>query len=524
MEYLIGAGGGIVAGIIVGVVVLNLIHKAKGDAVSAKADKVKDDAERIKRDAEKEAEHTRREAKMAAKGDVLKLKEDWEKEEQKRKKVLREDEKHLDNKLEEVKKRDASLKDRNKNLDQKFTEANQMKERIRDKEGELQKIIQQQIEELHRVAEMPVEDAKRILLEKLEGEIRSESGVLMRNVLDETKEKAEKEARKIITNAIQRYASDCTYERTTATIPITSDEMKGRIIGREGRNIRALEAATGVSILIDDTPEAIVISCFNPVRKEIARVLIERLVADGRIHPTRIEDLMKKITKEVESEIFEAGEEAVLEIGVHSVPPQIIKILGRLKFRYSYSQNVLKHSLETAFFMGMIAGELGLDVQKAKRIGLFHDLGKALDHEQEGTHAILGGTLLRKYNEDEEIINAVEAHHGEREQNSVYAVLTQACDALSASRPGARNATTELYLKRLEDLEDIALGFSGVESCFALQAGREIRVVVNPENVDEGTAQVLARDICTKIEKDMTYPGQIKVAIIRETRSVEYAK
>ena len=328
----------------------------------------------------------------------------------------------------------------------------------------------------------------------------------------------------MLTYAIQRYASDCTYERTTATIPLPNDEMKGRIIGREGRNIRAIEAATGVSILIDDTPEAVVISCFDPVRKEVARQLMEKLINDGRIHPTRVEELVRKISKELDEELYQVGEAAVLETGIQGVPPQIIKLLGRLKYRYSFSQNVLKHSLETAYFMGMIAAELGLDEKKAKRIGLFHDIGKAIDHEVEGPHAQIGADLLRKCNEAKDVVNAVAAHHGEVEPESLYDILINACDTLSASRPGARSETTELYLKRLEQLESIAHEFSGVESCFALQAGREVRVVVTPEKISEGEAQMLAKDICARIEKEMTYPGQIKVTIIRETRSVEYAK
>ena len=371
---------------------------------------------------------------------------------------------------------------------------------------------------------MDRETAKNLILEKLKGEVENECGILIRNTLDEAKQRAERESQKLMISAIQRYAGDCTYERTTATIPLPTDEMKGRIIGREGRNIRALEAATGVNILIDDTPEAVVISCFDPIRKETARRLLEKLISDGRIHPTRIEELVKKIRKEIDDELFEYGEKAVLDASVQGVPKALLPLLGRLHFRFSFSQNVLKHSIETAAFMGAIAAELGLDEQKARRIGLFHDIGKAVDHEIEGTHAAIGADILRKYNEAKDVINAVAAHHGEVEGTTVYAALTNACDALSASRPGARSETTELYLKRLEQLETIANSFSGVDSCFALQAGREIRVVVQPEKINENQAQVMARDICAKIEKEMNYPGQIKVTIIRETRSVEYAK
>ena len=399
-----------------------------------------------------------------------------------------------------------------------------MKERLSAREDDMKKAIARQIDELERITELDRESAKTLLLEKLKGEVENECGILIRNIVDEAKQKAERESQRLLVHAIQRYAGECTYERTTATIPLPSDEMKGRIIGREGRNIRALEAATGVNILIDDTPEAVVISCFDPIRKEIARRLLEKLISDGRIHPTRIEELIKKIRKEIDEEVFDAGEKAVLDCGVQGVPKQIITLLGRLQFRFSFSQNVLKHSIETAAFMGTIAAELGLDEQKARRIGLFHDIGKAVDHEIEGTHAAIGADILRKHNEAKDVINAVAAHHEEVEGTSIYAVLANACDALSASRPGARSETTELYLKRLEQLENIANEFTGVESCFALQAGREIRVVVQPEKISEAQAQVLSRDICGRIEKEMNYPGQIKVTVIRETRSVDYAK
>ena len=388
----------------------------------------------------------------------------------------------------------------------------------------MKKVIAQQVDELERISSLDRESAKQIILEKLKGEVENECGLLVRDILDEAKQRAERESQLLLVHAIQRYAGDCTYERTTATIPLPNDEMKGRIIGREGRNIRALEAATGVNILIDDTPEAVVISCFDPIRKETARRLMEKLISDGRIHPTRIEDLIKKIRKEIDEEVFDMGERAVLDCGLHGVAKPLINLLGRLQFRYSFSQNVLKHSIETAAFMGAIAAELGLDEQKARRIGLFHDIGKAVDHEMEGTHASIGADLLRKHNENKDVINAVAAHHGEVEATSIYAVLANACDALSASRPGARSETTELYLKRLEQLENIAKDFNGVDSCFALQAGREVRVVVQPEKVTEAQAQLMARDICQRVEKEMNYPGRIQVTVIRETRSVEYAK
>jgi ribonucrease Y len=511
-SYLIGAGG-IVAGVIAGTV-FQKIRKASAGQLASK----------IREDAEKEATHIQREAKVTAKAELLKMRDEFETELNERRKEQFSIEKRLNQREETLQSRANSLDGKVTDLERKDKDIETLRERLSNREKDLQQSISKQIDELERIALMDRESAKEILLDKLKNEVKNESGILVRDVLEEAKEKAEKESRRILTYAIQRYSSDCTYERTTATIPLPSDEMKGRIIGREGRNIRALEAATGVSILIDDTPEAVVISCFDPIRKEIARQLLERLINDGRIHPTRIEEMTKKIAKEIDDNVFSTGENAVLEAGIQGVPPQIIKILGRLKYRYSFSQNVLKHSLETAYFMGMIAAELGLDEQKAKRIGLFHDLGKAVDHELEGSHAKLGADILRKHGEAEDVIHAVAAHHEEIDSTSIYDILINACDTLSASRPGARSVTTELYLKRLEQLESIAHDFKGVESCFALQAGREIRVVVNPDSLSEGESQMLAKEICERIEKEMNYPGQIKIAIIRETRSVQYAK
>ena len=433
-------------------------------------------------------------------------------------------EKRLTQKEEALERKSDQIDNKLQDIERQSKELTATRERLNNREQELQKKISEQIDQLERVAQLSRDEAREILLEKLKNEVKNESGLLVRDILEEAKQKAEKESRRILTYAIQRYSSDCTYERTTATIPLPNDEMKGRIIGREGRNIRALEAATGVNILIDDTPEAVVISCFDPIRKEVARLLIERLISDGRIHPTRIEELVKKITKEVEEDAFSAGEAAVLETGIQGASPQVIRLLGRLKYRYSFSQNVLKHSLETAYFMGIIAAELGLDEQKAKRIGLFHDIGKAVDHEIEGSHAQIGADILRRHNEAKDVIQAVAAHHAEIEPVTPYDILINACDTLSASRPGARSETTELYLRRLEQLESIARDFQGVESCYALQAGREVRVVVLPEKIAEGEAQMLAKNICQRIEKEMNYPGQIKITVIRETRSVEYAK
>lgn len=504
-------------GCIIGYLVCVAVAKATGSRVAA-------ENEKLKRDAQKEADQILREARVTAKADVVKLKEAFEDEVRDRRREQLSAEKRLAQKEENITRKEDSLDAKVRNIEKKEHDLEAAKERLANKDEELKKLIANQVTELERISGMDRETAKGLILEKLKGEVENECGILIRNTLDEAKQRAERESQKLMISAIQRYAGDCTYERTTATIPLPNDEMKGRIIGREGRNIRALEAATGVNILIDDTPEAVVISCFDPIRKETARRLLEKLISDGRIHPTRIEELVKKIRKEIDDELFEYGEKAVLDASVQGVPKALLPLLGRLHFRFSFSQNVLKHSIETAAFMGAIAAELGLDEQKARRIGLFHDIGKAVDHEVEGTHAAIGADILRKYNEAKDVINAVAAHHGEVEGTTVYAALTNACDALSASRPGARSETTELYLKRLEQLETIANDFPGVESCFALQAGREIRVVVQPEKINENQAQVMARDICGRIEKEMNYPGQIKVTIIRETRSVEYAK
>jgi len=509
--------GLIVIGFVVGIAAFWIISRARKDSAVTQASSIKEDAI-------KEAEHILREAKVSAKSEVLVLKEDFETETRERRRELNKLEQRLDTREENLDKKFDVLDSRYKVIEKKESENNKLKETLLGKEEDLKEKVLLQIEELQRIAELDKETARNILFSKLENELKYEAGIMIRDHQEKTKEKAEHEAQRIIVSAIQRYSSECTYERTAATIPLPGDEMKGRIIGRDGRNIRALESVTGVNILIDDTPEAVVISCFDPIRKEVGRLVLERLISDGRIHPTRIEEITKKIRKEVEKDVMNAGGTAVLDVGIQGISPQLIKLIGRLKFRYSFSQNVLKHSLETAYFMGMIAAELGLDEQKARRIGLLHDIGKAVDHEVEGTHAAIGADILRRNGEDPEVVNAVASHHEEVEPSSAYAVLINACDSLSASRPGARSETTELYLKRLTQLEDIASGFDGVESCFALQAGREIRVVVEPNKISDEVAQCLARDICLKIEKEMNYPGKIQVTVIRETRSIDYAK
>ncbi|HBC87785.1 MAG TPA: ribonuclease Y [Lentisphaeria bacterium] len=508
---------GLVSGMALGFLIHWLIAKFWGQsAVSA--------AEKVREDAKKEAEHILREAKVAAKSELLKIKDEFEVEAKDRKQELISFEKRLIQREDILEKKADVLDGKMATVEKSEKEIELARERVTNKEVDLKKEISKQITELERIAELTRDSAKEMLLEKIKGEVQNETGHLIRNLVDEAKEKAEKESQKIMIYAMQKYASECAYEHTTATIPLPNDEMKGRIIGRDGRNIRAIEAASGVTLMIDDTPEAVVISCFDPVKKETARLLLEKLISDGRIHPTRIEELYAKAQKEVEDQVFSAGEAAVLETGMQGINTALVKLLGRLKFRFSYSQNVLRHSVEAAYFMGIIAAELGLDVQKAKRIGLLHDIGKAMDHEIEGSHASIGADILRKNNEAKDVINAVAAHHEEVEKETLYAVLVSVCDALSASRPGARSETADLYLKRLDQLEKIACEFTGVESCYALQAGREVRVIVQPGKVSDAEAQVLARDVCQRIEKEMNYPGQIKVTVIRETRCVDYAK
>ena len=362
------------------------------------------------------------------------------------------------------------------------------------------------------------------MLSKLEDEVRHEAAAKIRQIETEAKETAEKKANEIISLAIQRYAGEHVSESTVTTVALPTDEIKGKIIGREGRNIRALEAATGIDVIIDDTPEAVVLSGFDPIRREIARITLERLIVDGRIHPARIEEVAEKVKKEMEEIVREAGEQAVFDVGLHGVHPEIIKLLGRLKYRTSYGQNVLKHAKEVAYVMGIMAAELNLDIQLAKRVGLFHDVGKAVDHEVEGSHAIIGADLLKKYSENEEVVHAIRTHHNEDEPKSIYAVLIQAADTLSAARPGARSETLEAYIKRLEKLEEIANSFNGVEKAYAIQAGREIRVLVQPEKIDDTDTFHIARNIANKVQEELDYPGQIKVMVVRETRAVEYAK
>ena len=416
----------------------------------------------------------------------------------------------LDKKIEAVEAREQALNKRSAQVDKKAEEIDTLHAR--------------ELEELERISGLTAEEAKAMLLDNVEQEARHDAALLLRDIEQKTKEEADKKARNIVTMAIQRCAADSVAEATVSVVPLPNDEMKGRIIGREGRNIRALETATGVDLIIDDTPEAVILSSFDPVRREVARIALEKLIMDGRIHPARIEEMVEKARKEVDNQIREAGEAAVLEVGVHGLHHELVRYLGRMKFRTSYGQNVLNHSIEVAHLAGIMAAEVGANVAIAKRAGLLHDLGKSIDHEVEGTHAQIGADLAKKYRENNQIIHAIQAHHNDVEPQTLEAILVQAADAISAARPGARRETLENYIKRLEKLEEIANSFDGVDTSYAIQAGREVRIIVKPEKVSDSDTVMLAREIAKRIENEMEYPGQIKVNVIRETRTVDVAK
>jgi ribonuclease Y len=481
-------------------------------------------ARQLAGEAEREADAVRKEAQIQSKAEAIKLRENFEKSTQTRRRELADLETRIAERETNLERKVAMIEKKDKALDEKIGEAERRNNELAASQERAAKLESEHKDRLQVVAGMTRDQARDALLERVEKEIQGDIGGLIRRRQEEARETAEREAKKIVAQAIERYAASHASEMMTSTVALPNDDMKGRIIGRDGRNIRALEAATGVNILIDDTPEAVVISGFDPVRREVARVSLERLIADGRIHPARIEEVVAKAQENMEEAIRSAGEEAAYSAGVQSVPPELIRMLGRLRFRTSFAQNVLQHSLEVAHLMGVMAGELGLDSNLAKRIGLFHDIGKALDHEVEGGHAVIGADVLRKHNESAALINAVAAHHEEVEPETMYALLASAADAISSSRVGARSETTDIYAKRLEQLERIANGFEGVEKSYAIQAGREVRVLVQPDKVDDNGAMAIARGISQKIASDLQYPGQIRVMVIRETRCVEYAR
>ncbi len=492
--------------------------------VEARHENLEEQGRKMIEDALAEAEQIKKEASLHAKDEAYRLKQEAEKEIRRRQAEIAQEEKRYSQKLEQIERKIDLLDKREMDLLRKEKALAAEEKKLEKIRAEAEKLVAEQQQRLERIAGISKEEAKQELIESIKSEARMEAGKEVLRIENEMRLKADRKAKNILALAISRYAGDYVAEKTVSLVPLPNEEMKGRIIGREGRNIRAIEAATGIDIIIDDTPEAVLLSGFNPVRREVARMALERLVADGRIHPARIEEVVEKVTKELEVAIREAGEQATFDVGVHGVHNELITLLGRLKYRTSYGQNVLQHSLEVAFLCGIMAAELGIDVKQAKRAGLLHDIGKAVDHEVEGSHATIGADLARKYGEAPEVVHAIAAHHEDVEPTSILDILVQSADALSGARPGARKEMLESYVKRLEELEKIANTFDGVEKSFAIQAGREVRVVVNSSQVDDSTTLLLAKDIAKKIEESLTYPGQIKVTVIRETRSVDYAK
>jgi len=510
LEYLLIISGTLAVGLGSGYFIRKLIAEAKIASAEVAANKILEEANL-------EASAIKREKHLEAKEEAHRLRNEIERESKERRADLQRVERRLQHKEE--------------NLDRKIGTIERKEEELRKKEEETQRIqdkIQglhhQQLAELERVSALTREEARDILLKRAREEITHEMAMMVKEVETQAKVEAEKKAREVVTMAIQKCAADHVTEATVSVVSLPNDEMKGRIIGREGRNIRTLETLTGIDLIIDDTPEAVILSGFDPIRREIARIALEKLISDGRIHPARIEEIVEKTRKEVEVLIKEEGERATFETGVHGIHPELVLLLGKLRYRTSYGQNVLQHSIEVAHLAATMAAELGLDINFAKRAGLLHDIGKALDHETEGSHVCTGAEIAKRYRESADIINAIEAHHGDTEFKTLEAVLIQSADAVSAARPGARRESLEVYIKRLEKLEQIADSFDGVDKSYAIHAGREIRIIVKPERIDDFTSIQIARDIVKKIERDMEYPGQIKVTVIRETRAVDYAR
>lgn len=509
-------------------VVLKQVSKKKS---AQKLDDTEKHVEELLKNAESESQRLKKEAILEAKEQEIKRRNEFEQEmkekraEQQRQEArLSRQEDMLEKKESELDKKNEALDHQRNALEEKKTAYEQKLEEVKKQQEQVSHQHELMVQELERVAQLTKDEAKKLLTEEILEETRHDCALQVRNLEQEAKDEADLNAKNIISLAIQRCASEHASESTVSVVPLPSDDMKARIIGREGRNIRAIEQATGIELIIDDTPEVVILSGFDPVRREIARLTLERLIQDGRIHPARIEETVEKVTRELDQQIKAAGENAMFEVGIFGLHPEIIKLIGRLKFRTSYGQNVYRHSIEVAQLAGLMAQELGLDVNFAKRAGLLHDIGKAVDHEQEGTHIQLGADLAKKFRENAMIVNAIMAHHGDVEPKTIEAVLVQAADAISGARPGARRETSTNYIKRLEKLEEIAASFAGVDKSYAIQAGREVRVIVKPDQVDDAKALFLAKDIAKKIETELEYPGQIKVNVIREFRSVEYAK
>ena len=508
---------GLAAGLFIGILACILYRNKKAKDDKEKIANAEEEALRIINDAIKSAESKKREATLEAKEEILRSRKEYEKEEKERRADLQKQERRLQQKEENI--------DRKTDAIEKKEEALAQKHAALDKENEEIKIIKRsQTEMLERISGFTADEAKKYLIEQVESEVTHETALKIKEIEARAKDEADQYAREIVASAIQRCAADHVAEITVSVVPLPNDEMKGRIIGREGRNIRTIETLTGVDLIIDDTPEAITVSCFEPVRREVARLALEKLIADGRIHPTHIEEMVAKARREVDAVIKSEGERAVLETGVRGLHPDLIKLIGRLKYRTSFGQNALTHSMEVAWVAGLLAGEMGVNVTMARRAGLLHDIGKALDHEIEGSHVQIGVDICRKYKENTQIIHAIEAHHGDVEPKTPLAFIIQAADAISAARPGARRENVESYVKRLENLEEISSSFEGVEQAFAVQAGREVRILVKPDVISDDQVILLARAIAKKIEDTLDYPGQIKVNVIRESRAVEYAK
>ena len=513
LPYIIGGAVAVVLGVIGFFIGMSYRRKSDDKTIGS----AKEEAKRILSDAMKTAETKKKELLVEAKDEVLRLRQENDKELRERRSDIQRQEHRLQQKEENLDKKIDNLEIKEEKLQKRAKE-------IDEKLEECERIKKSQLELLERISGFSCEQAKEHLLSMLDGELAHEKAVRIMEYEQHTKDEADKMAREIIGHAIQRCAADHSSEMTVSVVALPNDEMKGRIIGREGRNIRALETATGVDLIIDDTPEAITLSSFDPVRREIARITLEKLILDGRIHPARIEETVAKATADVEATIKQEGERAMIEAGVHNLHPELIKLLGKLQYRTSYGQNVLNHSMEVCHLSGLLAAEMGADVTLAKRAGLLHDIGKALDHEQEGSHIQLGVEAAKKYKENEAVIHAIHAHHGEVEAKTIIACIVQAADAISAARPGARRENIESYIKRLEKLEEIANSFNGVETSFAIQAGREIRIVVKPEMISDDQMVLIAHDIAARIENELEYPGQIKVNLIRENRVIDYAK
>ena len=507
----------IVVAIVVALISAFIATQVRKNVVEKKIGSAEGKAREIIDEAIKSAEAKKKEALLEAKEENLKAKNELDKEIKERRAEVQRYEKRVLNKEEAIERKSESLEKKENGLKNK-------EEKLAEAQTKVDELSEKRVQELERISGLTSEQAKEYLLKTVEEEVKIETAKLVKELESQAKEEADKKAKEIVVNDIQKCATDHVSETTISVVSLPNDEMKGRIIGREGRNIRTLESLTGVDLIIDDTPEAVVLSGFDPIRREIARIALEKLIVDGRIQPTRIEEMVNKARKEVETMIREEGEAATLEVGVHGIHPELVKLLGKMKFRTSYGQNALKHSIEVAHLSGLLAAEMGLDVRIAKRAGLLHDIGKAVDHEMEGTHIQLGVDLCRKYKESAVVINAVEAHHGDVEPENLIACIVQAADAISAARPGARRETLETYTNRLKQLEDITNSFEGVDKSFAIQAGREIRVMVIPEKVTDADMVLMARDISKQIEAELEYPGQIKVNVVRESRAIDYAK